>query len=95
MAVSLACAPVIYPWYLLWLVPFLGLPSTRPLMVWSVSILLTHFVWYLQTFGHAWRVPGWILLVEYGSVAATAAIVWLRRVGRLGAGDYRDGLRWS
>jgi alpha-1,6-mannosyltransferase len=79
MAVSLACAPVLYPWYLLWLVPFLGEPSTVPLMVWSVSILFTYFVWYLQAFGHPWQVPGWIPLLEYGSAVAAAAIVLLRR----------------
>jgi alpha-1,6-mannosyltransferase len=78
MAVSLACAPVIYPWYLLWLVPFLGSPSTLPLMVWSVSILFTQFVWYLRTLGHPWLLPGWIMLLEYGSVAIAAAIVGWR-----------------
>jgi alpha-1,6-mannosyltransferase len=79
MAVSLACAPVLYPWYLLWLVPFLGEPSTVPLMVWSLSILFTYFVWYLERFGHPWQVPGWITLLEYGSVVAAAAILLLRR----------------
>jgi hypothetical protein len=79
MAVSLACAPVLYPWYLLWLVPFLSSPSTVPLMVWSVSILFTYFVWYLQRFGHPWQVPGWIMLLEYGSVVMAAAIVMVRR----------------
>lgn len=79
MAVSLACAPVLYPWYLLWLVPFLRAPSTVPLMVWSLSILFTYFVWYLQAFGHPWQVPGWIMLLEYGSAVAAAAFFWLRR----------------
>jgi hypothetical protein len=81
MAVSLACAPVVYPWYLLWLVPFLQSASTLPLMIWTLSILSVFFVWYLQTLGQLWRVPGWILLVEYGSVATAAAISLLR--GRL------------
>lgn len=79
MAVSLACAPVLYPWYLLWLVPFLRAPSTVPLMVWSLSILFTYFVWYLQAFGHPWQVPGWIMLLEYGSAVAAAAFFLLRR----------------
>jgi hypothetical protein len=82
MAVSLACAPVIYPWYLLWLVPFLGSSSTLPLIVWSVSILFTQFVWHLCTLGRPWLVPGWILLLEYGSVAMTAAIILSRRITR-------------
>jgi alpha-1,6-mannosyltransferase len=79
MAASLACAPVVYPWYLLWLLPFLRSRSTVPLMVWSVSILPTYIVWYLRSKGHEWQVPGWVLLLEYGSVVIAAAIVSLRR----------------
>jgi hypothetical protein len=83
MAASLVCAPVVYPWYLLWLLPFL-LPfqrstSTVPLIVWTVSILPTYIVWHLRSLGYAWQLPRWVLLVEYGSVAITAAIVSLRR----------------
>jgi len=84
MAASLALAPVLYPWYLLWLVPFLGAAATVPLMLWSVTILFTYFVWYLQAFGHPWQVPGWIMLVQYGSVVAGAAIVLARKKGNLG-----------
>jgi hypothetical protein len=82
MAASLACAPVIYPWYLIWLLPFLCSTSTLPLTVWTISILPTYLVWHLRSLGHAWQVPGWVLLVEYGSVAIAAAIVSLRRVAQ-------------
>jgi alpha-1,6-mannosyltransferase len=79
MAASLACAPVVYPWYLLWLLPFLRSTSTLPIMVWTISILPTYFVWHLRSLGQEWKVPGWILLLEYGSVAIAAAIVSSRR----------------
>jgi alpha-1,6-mannosyltransferase len=79
MAASLACAPVVYPWYLLWLLPFLRSTSTLPLMVWTISILPTYFVWHLRSLGQAWKVSSWILVMEFGSVALTAAIVSLRR----------------
>ena len=82
MAASLACAPVVYPWYLLWLLPFLRSTSTLPLMVWTISILPTYIVWHLRTLGQEWQVPGWVLLLEYGSVAITAAIVSLRRMAQ-------------
>jgi hypothetical protein len=82
MAASLACAPVVYPWYLLWLLPFLRSTSTVPLMVWTVSILPTYIVWHLRSLGQEWRVPGWVLLLEYGSVGVTAAIVWLRSMAQ-------------
>jgi hypothetical protein len=82
MAASLACAPVLYPWYLLWLLPFLRSTSTLPLMVWTVSILPTYFVWHLRSLGHEWQVPGWVLLVEYGSVAIAVVIVSLRHMAQ-------------
>ena len=79
MAASLVCAPVVYPWYLLWLLPFLRSTSTLPIIIWTVSIIPTYYVWHLRTLGRPWLVPNWIMLLEYGSVAVTAAIVaWLR-----------------
>ena len=79
MAASLACAPVVYPWYLLWLLPFLRSTSTLPIMVWTVSILPTYIVWHFRSLGRVWQVPGWVLLLEYGTVALSAVILMLRR----------------
>src|SRR5262249_32833840 len=39
MAASLLCAPVVFPWYLLWLLPFLTSASTLLIIVWTVSII--------------------------------------------------------
>jgi alpha-1,6-mannosyltransferase len=82
MAASLLCAPVVYPWYMLWLLPFLRSTATVPLMLWTLSILPTYYVWHLRVVGQQWRVPGWIMILEYGSVAIAAAILALRRVTR-------------
>jgi alpha-1,6-mannosyltransferase len=84
MAASLLCAPVIYPWYLLWLLPFLRSASTLPIVIWTVSIIPTYYVWHLRTLGRPWLVPDWITLLEYGSVAIAAAIIALRRLTRSG-----------
>jgi alpha-1,6-mannosyltransferase len=80
MAASLLCAPVVYPWYLLWLLPFVRSASTVPLIIWTVSIIPTYYVWHLRTLGRPWLVPGWIMLLEYGAVAMAAAIIASRRV---------------
>jgi alpha-1,6-mannosyltransferase len=80
MAASLLGAPVVYPWYLLWLLPFLRSASTVPLIIWSVSIIPTYYVWHLRTIGRPWVVPDWILLLEYGCVATAAAIIAFRRL---------------
>ncbi len=82
MAASLLCAPVVYPWYLLWLVPFVRSASTLPIIIWTVSIIPTYYVWHLRTVGRPWLVPGWIMLLEYGSVAMTGAIIMFRRFTR-------------
>ena len=82
IAASLLCAPVVYPWYLLWLLPFLRSESTLPIMIWTVSIIPTYCVWHLRTLGRPWIVPDWMMLLEYGSVALAGAILGLRRIRR-------------
>jgi alpha-1,6-mannosyltransferase len=84
MAASLLCAPVVYPWYLLWLLPFLRSASTVPIIIWTVSIIPTYYVWHLRTLGRPWLVPGWIMLLEYGSLATAGAIIKFRRFTRPG-----------
>jgi len=82
MAASLLCAPVVYPWYLVWLLPFVRSTSTLPIIIWTLGIIPTYYVWHLRTVGRPWLVPGWILLLEYGSVAIAAAIIVSRRINR-------------
>jgi alpha-1,6-mannosyltransferase len=82
MAASLLCAPVVYPWYLLWLLPFIRSTSTMPILIWTLSIIPTYYVWHLRTMGQPWLVPGWIMILEYGSMGVAAAIIILRRITR-------------
>ena len=76
MAVTLLCAPLVYPWYLLWLVPFLVVPQTMPLTIWTVSILSTYVAW--RRVGVPWGVPVWVLVVEYGPMLGAAVWFWRR-----------------
>jgi alpha-1,6-mannosyltransferase len=85
MAASLLCAPVVYPWYLLWVLPFIRSASTVPIMIWTLSIIPTYYVWHLRTVGRPWVVPDWIMMLEYGSVAVAVAIIALRRIRRSAA----------
>ncbi|MFZ0877912.1 MAG: glycosyltransferase 87 family protein [Candidatus Acidiferrales bacterium] len=84
MAASLLCAPVVYPWYLLWVLPFVRSAAALPIIIWTVSIIPTYYVWHLRTLGRPWVVPAWIMLLEYGSVATAGAIILLRRFTRPG-----------
>jgi hypothetical protein len=73
MATTLAFAPSVYPWYLLWLTPFLGTRATLPLAAWTVTSLVTYVVWH-PAYVVGWKVPGWALTIEYGAVVVVA--VW-------------------
>ena len=85
MAASLLCAPVVFPWYLLWLLPFLTSVSTLLIIIWTVSIIPTYVEWHLRTLTGKWGpLPGWVMLLEYGCVATTAAIIGLRQISRSG-----------
>jgi hypothetical protein len=78
MAVSLAAAPVIYPWYLMYFTPFLFSRATIPLIAWTYSVLPVYVVWYLSRQGHRWLVPAPVVWLEYGAVAI-AALFMLRK----------------
>jgi alpha-1,6-mannosyltransferase len=83
MAASLLCAPAVFPWYLLWLLPFLTSASTLLIIIWTVSIFPVYVQWHLRTLGHPWgSLPDWVMLLEYGCVAAAAAIIAFRRFAR-------------
>lgn len=86
MAVALAGAPVIYPWYLLYLTPFLFSIATLPLVVWTFSVLPVYLVWYVMSLRRPWVVPTSVMVVEYGAVlAALAWLAWKRPVTSLPA----------
>jgi hypothetical protein len=83
MAAALLFAPAVFPWYLLWLLPFLTSASTLLLALWTVSIIPVYVMWHFRTLGRPWgSLPAWVMLVEYGCVATAGAIILLRRMRR-------------
>jgi alpha-1,6-mannosyltransferase len=83
LAATLFCAPAVFPWYLLWLLPFLTSPSTLLISLWTVSIVPTYVMWHLRTLGRPWgALPGWVMLLEYGCLATAGAMIALRRLMR-------------
>jgi len=81
VATTLLFAPLVYPWYLVWLAPFLFTRATLPLLAWTISIQLVYVTWRLPP-GAAWVVPRWALAVEYGVLLAVGA--WAGRKARRG-----------
>ena len=82
MAASLFFAPAVFPWYLLWLLPFLISSHALPLVVWTVSIVPTYAMWHWRMVRGTWgRLPNWVMLLEYGCVLVTVAAITVRRLG--------------
>jgi len=80
MAAALLCSPAIFPWYLLWLLPFLTSASTLLMIIWTVSIFVTYIQWHRRALTGTWgALPGWIMLVEYGCLAIAGLMIWLGR----------------
>ncbi len=84
LAAALAFSPLVYPWYLVWLLPFLTSHAALPLTVWSLSILPTYGVWHWFAGGAPWRVPPAVLMLEYGPPIVVAAwYAWKVRAARV------------
>lgn len=79
MAASLAFAPVVYPWYLLYFTPFLLSAATFPLITWTSTVLGAYIVWYVESLRRPWVVPPIVLILEYGILLAATLVVLLRR----------------
>jgi len=81
MTATLLCAPAVFPWYLLWLLPFLTSASTLLIIIWTVSIIPVYVQWHLRALGRPWgALPGWVMGLEYGCLAIAAAIIFMRRM---------------
>jgi alpha-1,6-mannosyltransferase len=81
MAATLLCAPAVFPWYLLSLLPFLTSASTLLIILWTVSIIPVYIQWHLRALGHQWgALPEWVMLLEYGCLAIAGAIIFMRRI---------------
>lgn len=76
MAASLLVMPAVYPWYLVWLTPFLTTRVTGALVAWTLGSMLTYVVWNSELTGTGWVLPSWVVPVEYGLVAVVGLWTW-------------------
>jgi alpha-1,6-mannosyltransferase len=91
MAVAIAFAPVIYPWYLLCVAPFLFSIVTLPLAAWTVSALSVYEVWDLSRHGGRWITPVSVMVFEFGVLLAASVVVFSpRRLKAQGSGLKED-----
>lgn len=74
VATALLFAPAVFPWYLLWLTPFLFSLWTLPLAVWSVSALVIYSslpIWAAGVieYGAVAIAAGWMITVQFSATA--------------------------
>jgi alpha-1,6-mannosyltransferase len=81
VATTLLFAPAIFPWYLVWVTPFLFTPRTLPLAVWTVS-----------SFSVYWSLPAWAAtVIEYVPVLGVAGWMMAQSVGARRATSHLSG----
>ncbi len=81
VATTLLFAPTIFPWYLVWVAPFMLTPRTLPLAVWTVSSLAVY-----------WPLPVWAtMVIEYGSVLGVAGWMLAQSMGARRATGHLTG----
>lgn len=79
MTVALIASPVIYPWYLVWLIPFAMGRRAMPVWIWTLSVLVVYPTWHLRRLGGPWAVPKTLLLIEFALPAIALAVLLARR----------------
>lgn len=72
-SVVLSLSPVVYPWYAIWLVPFLCFYPIKAGFAFTGLVGLSYLVLPRFDSGLGWSLPPWVLAVEYGVPAALLA----------------------
>ncbi len=78
---SLLLAPSIFPWYVVWLVPFLAVVPSVPWIAFTGTVMLA----YTFFLGSPWAIPGWARLLEFAPlvIGAAWALAGRRRLAAL------------
>jgi alpha-1,6-mannosyltransferase len=79
VAATLLFAPSIFPWYLVWVTPFLFTPRNLPLAVWTVSSLAVYWPLPVRAttmveYGPVLGLGGWMLARSVGARRATGSL---------------------
>jgi len=87
MAALLLASPIVHPWYVTWLVPFLVWRRAPWALAWTGTVVLAYAVLPAWRAEGVWHLPFWAFALEYAPVLALLA--WWS-VGRRPSGQ-----RWN
>jgi hypothetical protein len=57
--------PVLYPWYVCWIIPLLAIVPSRAWLMLSGSVFLSYLVWKGYVDAGIWKENVWVKIVEY------------------------------
>jgi len=82
----LLASPVVHPWYVIWLVPFLCIYPLWSGLVWSAVVNLSYVVLIPYVTEGVWRLSPWVMWVEYtfvyGFLLFEMRQFWLEKLSR-------------
>lgn len=70
VACVLLAVPTLYPWYVLWVVPFLCVFPNRAWMLFTALVFVSYLIWPISEQTGQWRLPAWALALEYAPFLA-------------------------
>ncbi|MCB9644913.1 MAG: hypothetical protein H6728_17715 [Myxococcales bacterium] len=88
LAAYMLFTPTLYPWYLLWLAPWLVLAPSRLLIGLMGLLPISHLVHAFKRLEGVWYLPLWIMLLEF------LPLLWLLAMDIYQARRYRGLLRF-
>lgn len=79
---ALLAVPTLYPWYVIWIVPMLCVFADRSWILFTGLVMLSYLVWPISEHTGQWRLPPWVLAVEYVPFIGLMLLGRWRRRGR-------------
>ncbi len=74
----LLMSPIVHPWYVIWLIPFLAWRLEPWVLAWTATVVLSYTVLPAWHAAGVWQLPKWVPWVEYAPVMGL--LLW-RMVG--------------
>jgi hypothetical protein len=78
IGVLLLVSPNVFPWYVLWLLPFLAFYPSAPWLYFSVAVCLGYQVLIGYEIGGRWQYNSAVLAIEYVPLYLLLAVAWLK-----------------
>lgn len=77
---GLLCSPVVHPWYVTWIIPFLCFYVQVGWILFSGLVTLSYLVLIRYETAKLWELDCWVRVIEYVPLCVALLWPWLRRV---------------